>query len=220
VLWLEHGSEQRRVPLEAAPAEVELPFVPARTLDLMVGGEAGARRGEGWTSWWAGRRGRGAGRGEPVAAAARGGGGGGARGCRSSGARRPRAAPGSSADRPRRPPRHAPRGACQLEGSYWGAAPLGQTPPRPARAQAFDPASNCDETGFVAGATVSVEQVLQQPGGAAAVGLFDMANAMRGRVALVVELTGRGPGGAPPPLEAEPALPGPARAESPFADPK
>jgi hypothetical protein len=68
-------------------------------------------------------------------------------------------------------------------------------------------------------ASVSARQVLEQPGGAAAIGLFDMSNAMRGRVALVMELSSAAAMAAvPPPLEAAPLAP--SRSASPFADPK
>ncbi|GBF97852.1 hypothetical protein Rsub_11202 [Raphidocelis subcapitata] len=88
-------------------------------------------------------------------------------------------------------------------------------PSRTVDIMAFDPARSGDERGFLAGATVSVEQVLQQTGGSAAVGLFDTNGALKGRVQLSMELAPI----APPP-HAAPLLASSPRPGSPFADPE
>ncbi|KAI8475079.1 MAG: hypothetical protein J3K34DRAFT_517718 [Monoraphidium minutum] len=85
-------------------------------------------------------------------------------------------------------------------------------PSKPIDILAFDPQEPQDERGFIAGASFSVEQVLEQ-GGAGTVELSDAAGALRGRVQLRAELT-RAPAAprlAPPLLDAA--------APTPFADP-
>jgi len=84
--------------------------------------------------------------------------------------------------------------------------------------QAFDPLlSHEPERGFLAGATVSVEQVLEQPRGTAPVGLFDTKGSLRGHVRLQMELLPVVNGSAP---MARPLLDPSGVPLSPFAAPE
>jgi hypothetical protein len=146
VLWVEHGTEQRRVPMEGTPALVELPFVPSKTVDMMVRWRAQNCSGRSGST--ANTEGQATAlRAEPGAGTARSGwrfglGKVGASAAHASW-RRPVAAGGGRQ-----------RKRCRMLCCGRSSDPR----TRPLR-QAFDPASSCDETGFVAGATVSVEQV-------------------------------------------------------------